>query len=215
MARPTSICPALVRPGVVGDHRGVSTEQTPPEPTAPPQRSHYAMGTAANMVRSLLVILAIVIGLVLIIPRTSSDNRPPVEVHPAAVAAERDVKWGLSEPTGLPAGWKATSVRFVTSTDKLRTWHVGYLTPDENYVALEQTKGATDEWVAAQTQRAKRTGERQAAGRTWATYDRDSKVQRSLLDRPEAADGLTTLVTGTGTWEELAVFAEHLTPIGS
>jgi hypothetical protein len=93
------------------------------------------------------------------------------------------------------------------------TWHAGYQAPTGNYVALEQTKDATSGWVEAQTNRARRTGELQAAGRTWATYERTPKVQRSLLAQGASADGLTTLITGTGTFEELAAFAETLEPV--
>ena len=45
------------------------------------------------------------------------------------------------------------------------------------------------------------------------TYERDSKIQRSLLSKQASADGLTTLITGTGTFEELVAFAEALKPV--
>ena len=71
------------------------------------------------------------------------------------------------------------------STDGLMTWHAGYQSPTGNYVALEQTKDATRGWVSAQTNRARRTGEVQAAGKTWRTYVRSGKVQNSLLSTAE------------------------------
>ena len=91
--------------------------------------------------------------------------------------------------------------------------HAGYQSPTGNYVALEQTKGATRGWIEAQTNRARQTGELDAAGRTWLTYERTPKIQRSLLSKQASADGLTTLITGTGTFEELAAFAEALKPV--
>ena len=93
------------------------------------------------------------------------------------------------------------------------TWHAGYQSPTGNYVALEQTKDATDGWVAAQTNRAKKTGQLDAGGRTWATYVRSGKVQNSLVDRGTAPGELTTIVTGTGTFLELQAFAEALRPV--
>ena len=104
-------------------------------------------------------------------------------------------------------------MRFVRSTDGLQTWHAGYQSPSGNYVALEQTRDATQKWVEAQTNRARRTGELQAAGRTWTTFERSPKVQRSLVSAEEDAGGLTTLVTGTGTFEELTAFVEALQPV--
>ena len=51
--------------------------------------------------------------------------------------------------------------------------------------------------------RARQTGEVEAAGTTWLTYERTPKVQRSLVTAEPSTDGLTTLITGTGTFEEL------------
>jgi hypothetical protein len=165
------------------------------------------------MARSLLVVAALVAALIAIVPRVNTVSQPPVNVAAAAVEVARESGWGISQPVGLPEGWKATSVRYVRSTDGLQTWHAGYQSPSGNYVALEQTKDATQGWIEAQTNRAKRTGEVQAAGRTWTTFERSPKVQRSLLATEEAPDGLSTLVTGTGTFEELKAFAETLQPV--
>ena len=46
----------------------------------------------------------------------------------------------------------------------------------------------------------------------WAKRDREGKVQRSLVNSPDDASELTTLVTGTGSWEQLELFAERLVP---
>jgi hypothetical protein len=165
------------------------------------------------MARSLLVVAALVALLIAIVPRVNTVSQPPVDVGAAAVEVARESGWAISQPQGLPEGWKATSVRFVRSTDGLQTWHAGYQSPSGNYVALEQTRDATQKWVEAQTNRARRTGELQAAGRTWTTFERSPKVQRSLVSADEGAGGLTTLVTGTGTFEELKAFVETLQPV--
>lgn len=181
--------------------------------TQPAPRSSYANGSVANMLRSLLVIGLVVGGLVAIVPRVSQVSQPPVDVESVAVAIAQQTQWPIEAPQGLPDGWRATSVRYVRSTGGLMTWHAGYLSPDGRYVALEQTQDATDEWVSAQTNRAPRTGELQAAGRTWVTYVRNVKVQNSIVNRPTASGALTTIVTGTGTFEELKTFAEALRPV--
>jgi len=38
-------------------------------------------------------------------------------------------------------------------------------------------------------------------------------VQNSLVDDPEAPGQLTTLITGTASFEEMADFVEHLQPV--
>ena len=75
----------------------------------------------------------------------------------------------------------------------------GYQTPSGTYVAVEQTVDPSARWVEAQTNRAPRIGTLDAGGRTWVTYERDTKVQNSLLDDPETSGDLTTLVTGTAS----------------
>ena len=112
-----------------------------------PQRSSYANGSVANMLRSLLVIGVLVAALVAVVPRVNQVSQPPVDVASASVEIARQSGWPISRPEGLPEGWKATSVRYVRSTDGLMTWHAGYQSPTGNYVALEQTKGATKGWI--------------------------------------------------------------------
>ena len=178
--------------------------------SSPEPRSPYANGSAVNMIRSLLVVGALVALLVAIVPRVNNVSQPPVDVAGTARQVAADTGWPIEVPDDLPDGWKATSVRYVRSTDGLITWHAGYQSPSGNYVAIEQTKDATQEWVSAQTNRARQTGERQVGDRTWGTYVRSGKVQNSLVHRAERPDQLTTIITGTGTFDELTAFTERL-----
>ncbi len=178
-----------------------------------PKRSSYANGSVANMIRSLLVITALVAVLIAVVPRVNQVSQPPVDVVSASVEVAKKSGWPISRPERLPEGWKATSVRYVRSTDGLMTWHAGYQSPSGNYVALEQTQGATQRWIEAQTNRARDIGELGAGGVTWTKYERGGKVQNSLLSRGADAQDLTTLITGTGTFDELATFAGSLRPV--
>ncbi len=175
-----------------------------------PTASRYALGSVPNMLRSLAAVLGLVLVLILMVPRVSSISRPPVDVHSSAVAVVGDTGWPIEEPRGLPAGWNATAVRFVRSTDGLMTWHAGYQTPTGDYVAIEQTKGATPGWLEAETNRAPIVGHTTVGGRTWTQYRRPDKTQNSLVAGPSGSADLTTVITGTGTFAELAAFAEHL-----
>jgi hypothetical protein len=178
--------------------------------STPAPRSSYANGSVANMLRSLLVIGALVAVLVAVVPRVNNVSQPPVDVGGASVEVAKQSGWPIERPGNLPDGWKATSVRYVRSTDGLMTWHAGYQSPTGNYVAIEQTRDATSGWVEAQTNRAAKTGTVEAGDRTWDTYVRGGKVQNSLVHRASAGDELTTILTGTGTFEELSAFAGTL-----
>jgi Protein of unknown function (DUF4245) len=171
------------------------------------------MGSAKNLVLSLAAVVGMVLVLILVVPRVSSVSGPPVDVHATAVDVKGRTGWPIVEAVGLPDGWNTTSARFVRTTDGFSTWHAGYQTPSGTYVAVEQTMDPTPLWLEAQTNRAPRTGTLEAGGRTWAKYERDTKVQNSLVDDPEAAGQLTTLVTGTASFEEMADFVTHLQPV--
>ena len=80
-------------------------------------------------------------------------------------------------------------------------------------MAVEQTLDPNREWIASQTNRAPKVGTLEAAGRTWTMYERDTKVQNSLVDAPEGEGVLTTLITGTATFDEMKQFVETLQPV--
>ncbi|MFQ6173290.1 DUF4245 domain-containing protein [Oryzobacter sp. R7] len=180
-------------------------------PTAP--RSRYSMGSAQNLVLSLLAVLGMVAVLVLLVPRVNSVSGPPVDIHATAVDVAKRSGWPVLEAVGLPEGWTATSARYVRTTDGFMTWHAGYQTPAGTYVAVEQTKDPSRAWVDAQTNRAPREGTLEAAGLTWTKFVRDTKVQNSLLNEPTDPGALTTLLTGTASFEEMAELATHLEPV--
>lgn len=199
-----------------GDDVGVST----PEPTehapgtdpalSPPAPSRYQMGTWPNLLRSLLVIGALMAFLVLMVPRVNSISGPPVDTAAVAADVASTSGWPIERAVGLPTGWTATSARYVRTGGGAMTWLAGYQAPSGNYVSVEQTMDASAEWIQTEINRGVDRGTVEVAGRTWTKYERSGKTQNSLVHEPAEAGELTTLVTGTGTFEELAVLAGHL-----
>ena len=171
------------------------------------------MGSAKNLVLSLAAVVGMVLVLIMIVPRVSSVSGPPVDVHATAVDVKARTGWPIVEAVGLPKGWSTTSARFVRTTDGFSTWHAGYQTPSGTYVAVEQTKDPTPLWVEAQTNRAPKTGTLDAGGRTWVKYERDTKVQNSLLHETQTPGELTTLITGTAGFPVMEQFATYLRPV--
>lgn len=189
----------------------MTEQQAVSTPEAP--RSRYSMGSSANLVRSLLAILAMMALLFFMVPRVSTVNGPPVDVHAEAVSAARLSGWPLAEAVGLPEGWRPSSARYVRSTSDLMTWHAGYQSPSGTYAAVEQTMDPTFKWIGAQTSRGTPFGTVDIAGKTWTKYLRDYKVQNSLVYKPETKGELTWLVTGDATFEDMQVLIEHLQPV--
>lgn len=189
-----------------------SAPQPAPQP-APQSASSYAQGSVANMLRSLLVIAAIMSLFVIVFPRLQ-PQAPDIDVTETAQQIERSTGWGVSAPDALPQGWVPMRAQYHRHTD-LMTWQAGFETPDGEYAAFSQTMDATDSWVEQLVARAPQVEPVEVAGQSWDRYDRsDGKVQRSLVQR--GPDGeLTTVVTGTASWAELEALAGSLTPVSA
>lgn len=173
--------------------------------------SHYAKGSAANILRSVLVVGAIVAVIFFAVARTNSVTPQQIDVPVAAEGHATQSGEPLSYPVDLPEGWQATSVRYIRSTGDVMMWHAGYTTPDGQYVAIQQAVDGPEEWVNVQTNNGARIGTVTSEdGREWVQREREGKVQRSLVNDPEGKGELTTIITGTGTFDQLMEFANHL-----
>lgn len=175
--------------------------------------SHYAKGTSANMMRSMLVIVGIGLALFLVTARPNSVTPESVDVASAAQYRGGQAGQPFAYAEGLPDGWVATSVRYARSKGDVMVWNAGYTTPDAQYVSVQQAVDPGQDWVDTQTNQGRVIGRIETEdGTRWVQRYREGKVQRSLVHVPDDRTELTTLVTGTGSWEQLEEFAEHLTP---
>ncbi len=159
------------------------------------------------MVLSLGLIMVAGFVMYLFIPH---DDQAPdikrVDYRVELLTARRAASYPVAAPEGLPADWKATSVRFDGADSD--AWHLGFRTPDDEYVQVEQSAQAKrSEFIDEATQGARKTDKtEQLAGRTWTRYT-DGRYDALVL---EGADGSTTVVAGTTSWAELAQMAESL-----
>jgi hypothetical protein len=173
--------------------------------------SAYAQGSVANMLRSLLVIAAIMALFVVVFPRVQPVP-PDVDVVETARQVQGATGEAVSVPEGLPEGWVPTRAQYLRSTDGLMTWQAAFETPAGEYAAVQETVGATDAWVTQQVNRSPRVGDLESDGTSWEQYDRRGRVQRSLVLRGgESAP--TTVVTGTASWDELVTLVSSLEPV--
>lgn len=191
----------------------VSPEPVHPDPTARQQVSAYAAGSVANMLRSVLVIGAIMALFIIMFPRIQPDHSG-VDVAETARQIHESEGIEVTAPADLPNGWTATAAEYRRGADRM-TWHAGFETPGGDFVALNETIDATDGWVATQVNKTARIGELDLGGTIWQQYAREgANPQRSLVDR--GGDGeQTTVVTGSASWEEIQVFVESLAPVGA
>ncbi|MBC6457534.1 DUF4245 domain-containing protein [Actinomadura sp. HBU206391] len=159
---------------------------------------------------AMLACLTLVGVIVLITPRSQKETLPTVDYAPHTRALLISAPYTSYVPQGLPARWRPTSSRLTGERGKEPVaWHLGFVTPTDEYAALEQSDERPEVFVARMTNRNQRVGAQQIAGASWDQYFREDKKQRSLVRR---LPDVTLVVTGTASYDELAVLAGSLRP---
>ncbi|MEV6956719.1 DUF4245 domain-containing protein [Streptomyces sp. NPDC051183] len=160
--------------------------------------------TVWDMVRSLVVIGLLVGGIYLCIPHDDkADPTRVVDYRVEVITARRAAPYPVAAPVGL-SDWRATSVDFVRKD--ANSWHLGFLDPHKQYVAVEQSTDTSDKYLGKVTQRATATGRTQQVGDT--AWERWEGEKYDALVRRE--QGYVTVVTGTASYEQLGVMAAAL-----
>ncbi|MFD0685055.1 DUF4245 domain-containing protein [Actinomadura fibrosa] len=157
--------------------------------------------------------LLLVLAIFLITPRSHEEVLPTVDYGSQLWAMRNDAPYTSYAPEGLPAGWRPTSSRLNGldgSGRKPVAWHLGFVTPSDEYAALEQSNEKASEYVPRMTNNKNPIGTQQVAGVTWTKYYRKDKKANSLART--LPDGVSLVVTGTASYEELAVLAASLRP---
>lgn len=171
------------------------------------------MGTLPNMARSLVVIVALMALLFMLVPRITAISTGAVDATATARGVVAQNGWPLEVATDLPDGWTVESARHVRTDNGAMAWFVAYRTPAGNHVSLEQMKEGSADWIKAEVNRSIEVDSRTIDGRDWIAYERQSGTQNSLVHEAIAEGELTTLVTGSGSFDELTTLVEHLTVV--
>ena len=175
---------------------------------APPPRRR-SFGSAADMVRSLVVVGVLVALILVLTPRTHEEQVREVPWAQTYGQAVITAGYPLYGPSPLPSGWRATSARTSQPAGTTLAWHVGFVTPKDRYVALEQRDGDGAAFVSDVTERGRLLGTVRIGGRTWqrlTSHSGDDSVRSLVL--PAAAS--TVVVSGSGSFAELRSLAESL-----
>jgi hypothetical protein len=170
------------------------------------QGSRQRNRTVRGMILSLVVIgAAVAVIYTLFIPHDDkADPVKRVDYRVELLTARRAATYPVAAPVGLSSKWKATSVTY--GQDDADAWHLGFLDPQGQYVAIEQSTAPSKEYATSVSQSAKNTGStQQVAGRTWQRW------KGGRYDALVRTDGkATTVVTGTGSYTDLAKMAAAL-----
>jgi hypothetical protein len=163
--------------------------------------------TVGDMVRSLAVVLVVVGAIVALNIAEQPDPVVRDVDYPAAIAlARQQATYDVLGPDPVPAGWRVSSARTERDGDGV-AWHVGLVTPREEYAAVEQSDGDQRTFVDSFVPGSRAVGTERVAGRTWTRRAGGTTDDRALVLESGA---VTTLVTGSASWAELAELAGSL-----
>lgn len=169
------------------------------------------------MIRSMLVVLAVVGAILLVTWRPQPEAVREVALEPIVTLAANQAEFpilvidGDVRPTSVR--WEATA-----ASEGVPVWHVGYVTADEEYVQVSQASVDSQAYVAEQTAEGVIVDDasqlppavRDLMARGWVPLlGEDAEPRRSLL---RTSDGATTILSGSGSWSDLADAAARLSP---
>ena len=166
--------------------------------------------TVRDLILSMLVLGVVVYAIYLFIPHNAKSD--PVKVETVGYSVElqqarRDAPYPVLGPEGLSAKWRATSVTYAGSDRHNVTWHLGFVDPEQQYAAVEQSNGNASDFISDVT-----LGAHRAAGRTIAaggvTWDYYTGGRYHALVREQK--GTTTVVLGTAPDAQLTQLASSL-----
>ncbi|WP_092202980.1 DUF4245 domain-containing protein [Blastococcus tunisiensis] len=200
----------MTGPGPTSEH---TTDRTGEVPPVSPAIQRANRMNAANMVRSLLPLVVICL---LIVAWQAFRSGPDVGVRtvdPSSsvqLAAAR-AGYQLLVPAGLDEDYRTTSARTDAGNagegDPV-TLEIGYLTPEEEYAGFVVSDDRDADPLAAVLDGAQEQGSVDLAGESWTrstTVDGETALWRE-------ADGVTALVTGSASDEELETVAAAVAP---
>lgn len=160
------------------------------------------------MVRS-VVVLVLIVGVVYAIGSFIGGEEQERPVRAVDYSGQLSAARGLADypvlaPRGLGEGWVPTSVDVQSSGGTLR-WHLGYLTPAEEYVGLEQADIEPQSVVGQYVGRLRPAGRMSVSGEAWQVYrgGTDNALVRRNGD-------VVTIVVGTAPTDVLGSFARSL-----
>jgi hypothetical protein len=133
-------------------------------------RAHRANQTTRNLVLALLASLGVVLFVVLVVVRPDATLNHYVDYKAIAKGAQSGITTPLAAPA-LPAGWKSNDAELKIGGGNT-TWYVGFVTPEQQFVAIEEGVKATDTWLGSLIGTQSATGHTTIGGIDWTVYDR-------------------------------------------
>ncbi len=148
---------------------------------APPKKRKRGTENVRDMLLSLGACMLVVVPVWYLAQPPESDSKSYRVVDPGPeLASFRALAPGVPVPTGLPAGWRATSSTLDGS--RLR---IGYLTPGGGYAEYAAQGGAPEAFVADQTGDGKEVSPLTVGTRRFVVWSDDQQHTSLVLAQPQ------------------------------
>ena len=175
------------------------------------------LASPGDMVRSLAVILVPIVVITVLFTRNPGEDAAVREVQwrPVLAEARREAPYPVLAPTNLPDGWRPTRASWVRAGEPYlngapsarNAWELGFLTPDDIYIAVEQGDLRPQDLVAEATRGGRVDGASDVDGQRWERrVSADQRTRSLVLAKPE----VTTVVVGDLPYAALEAYAATL-----
>ena len=151
-----------------------------------------------------LAVVGLFVGFILLVTHRAGPD-PVHEIDPTvAINQARDqAAFVPVVPVGLPAGWRVTSAGYETpansSVPNAAHWHIGYVTPEGEYAAVDQATGDPTVFVRTVEDKARQVGEGAGAFAGWQHWMVGDDRQAYVLPATDTAPATGPSPGSSGT----------------
>ncbi|MFM5905095.1 MAG: DUF4245 domain-containing protein [Micrococcales bacterium] len=171
-----------------------------------------AKQTLINLLLSLAATSAIVLALVLAVPRSDTNLIKPVDYVSVAQSAATSSGKPVLVPELLGQDWWSNSARWNNSSvDGVANWYVGFVGPKNQYLGLTQAFDSNPTWMALKLGQTEFTGKTTIGGLVWEIYQNPEvssppKTMDYVMVTNQGADQI--FIYGTASKTEFRQFAQ-------
>ncbi len=196
-------------PGSGREVAGLGRPETPEETAArvaESRRKRRANQSVKNLILSLVASLGIVLFLIVVVVQ-QSDPLPPVDYLSTAEEASAGLGSDVIAPI-VPPTWSANRAD-LSASGGVREWYIGFLTADEEFIALVQGYDTNPTWLSDILRSPRSSESVEIAGVTWSLYDRREVEAAGLRQFALVTEtvGSTIVLYGTASEDEFTQLA--------
>jgi hypothetical protein len=155
---------------------------------------------------AVLGLIAVMAGFTWFLRGPVDDPARTVDYSASLELAREQAPFPVVFPDPVPSGLRATSVDW-DGVGRRVVFHVGFVTPDKDYIGLYQGNGPVDEFLVASTPASDPGPPVTVDGAAWQTLTNSEQGETALF---RTVNGVTTVVTGTVGEDEIATFVRDL-----